>query len=76
MRRLFTIISIAVLAVMTSSCYDDSKIFGELSNLGDQILSMNDRLTKVGMNLLSFRVMSMRLLNSRKLSSLESTSSL
>ena len=47
MRRLFTIISIAVLAVMTSSCYDDSKIFGELSNLGDQILSMNDRLTKV-----------------------------
>jgi endonuclease-3 len=47
MRRLFTFISIAVLAVMTSSCYDDSKIFGELSNLGDQILSMNDRLTKV-----------------------------
>ena len=47
MRRLFAIISIAVMAVLASSCYDDSKIFGELSNLGDQLVSMNDRLTKV-----------------------------
>ena len=47
MRRLFAIFSIAVLAVLATSCYDDSKIFGELSNLGDQLLSMNDRLTKV-----------------------------
>ena len=36
---------LATLAVLTFvSCYDDSKILGELSNLGDQLALMEERL--------------------------------
>lgn len=38
---------LAALAALTVvSCYDDSKIFGELSNLGDQLAMMEERLQK------------------------------
>ena len=40
----FLLAALAALTVV--SCYDDSKIFGELSNLGDQLALMEERLQK------------------------------